>query len=123
MKFTLVAIVLATFMNFAFGQTEKIINKTVGDSFEMNYNADKFDAIFSSFSTEMQNALPLDKTKEFLSGLKTQAGKITKRQFVKYEQTYALYKTNFESYNQVINLLFLVDFFYQTQLILKVYVS
>ena len=44
----------------------------------------------------MQNALPLDKTKEFLSGLKTQAGKITKRQFVKYEQTYALYKTNFE---------------------------
>lgn len=96
MKFTLVAIVLATFMNFAFGQTEKIINKTVGDSFEMNYNADKFDAIFSSFSTEMQNALPLDKTKEFLSGLKTQAGKITKRQFVKYEQTYALYKTNFE---------------------------
>ena len=96
MKFFLVAIVLATFMNFAFGQTEKIINKTVGDSFEMNYNADKFDAIFSSFSTEMQNALPLDKTKEFLSGLKTQAGKITKRQFVKYEQTYALYKTNFE---------------------------
>ena len=44
----------------------------------------------------MQNALSLNKTKEFLTGLKTQARKITKRQFVKYEQSYASYKTNFE---------------------------
>ena len=83
-------------MNFAFGQAEKLINKSVADSFEMNYNTNNFDAIFSSFSTEMQNALPLDKTKEFLTDLKSQAGKITKRQFVKYEQSYASYKTNFE---------------------------
>lgn len=96
MKKYLVTILLSTLMNFAFGQTEKIINKTVADSFELNYNADNFDAIFSSFSTEMQNALPLGKTKEFLTGLKTQAGKITKRQFLKYEQSYASYKTNFE---------------------------
>lgn len=96
MKKSLVTIFLIIFMNFAFGQTEKISNKTVADSFETNYNADNFDAIFSSFSTEMQNALPLDKTKEFLTELKTQAGKITKRQFVKYEQTYASYKTNFD---------------------------
>jgi len=96
MKKYYVTILLTTFMNFAFGQTEKITYKTVADSFELNYNADNFDAIFSSFSSEMQNALPIDKTKEFLTGLKTQAGKITKRQFVKYEQTYASYKTNFE---------------------------
>ena len=87
---------MTTFVNFAFGQTEKIANKSVADSFEMNYNAGNFDVIFSYFSTEMQTALPLDKTKEFLTGLKTQAGKITKRQFVKYEKTYASYKTNFE---------------------------
>ncbi|MBM3418059.1 MAG: M23 family metallopeptidase [Bacteroidetes bacterium] len=92
----LITILLTTFINLAFGQTEKIANKNVADSFEANYNSDNFEAIFSSFSTEMQNALPLDKTKEFLTGLKTQAGKITKRQFVKYEQTYASYKTNFE---------------------------
>src|SRR5690606_29851222 len=36
------------------------------------------------------------KTIEFLDGLKKEAGKITKREFVKYEQTYASYKTNFE---------------------------
>ena len=96
MKKYLATILLLTFMNVAFGQIEKIANKSVADSFEMNYNADNFDAIFSSFSAEMQTALPLDKIKEFLIGLKTQAGKITKRQFVKYEQTYASYKTNFE---------------------------
>ena len=96
MKKYLAIVLLTTFMNFAFGQTEKIATKSVADSFEMNYNADNFDAIFSSFSTEMQNTLPLDKLKEFLTGLKTQAGKITKRQFVKYEQTYTSYKTNFE---------------------------
>jgi murein DD-endopeptidase MepM/ murein hydrolase activator NlpD len=91
-----ITILLATFMNFAFGQIEKIVYKTVAESFETNYNADNFDAIFASFSTEMQNFLPLNKTKEFLTGLKTQAGKIRKRQFVKYEQSYASYKTNFE---------------------------
>lgn len=96
MKKILVILLLTTTMKFAFAQTEKIANKTVADSFEMNYNAENFDAIFSSFSSEMQNALPLDKTKQFLTGLKTQAGKITNRQFVKYEQTYASYKTNFE---------------------------
>jgi len=89
-------ILLTIFMNLAFGQTEKIANKSVADSFETNYNSDNFEAIFSGFSIEMQNALPLDKTKEFLTGLKTQAGRITKKQFVKYEQSYASYKTNFE---------------------------
>ncbi|HEY6436115.1 MAG TPA: peptidoglycan DD-metalloendopeptidase family protein, partial [Ignavibacteriaceae bacterium] len=51
---------------------------------------------FAMFSTEMQSALPLDKTLEFLEGLKLQAGEIKKRQFVKYQQSYASYKTNFE---------------------------
>jgi murein DD-endopeptidase MepM/ murein hydrolase activator NlpD len=68
----------------------------VADAFEKNYNAENYDAIFSSFATVMQNALPHDKTIELLTGLKSQAGKITQRAFVKYEQSYASYKTNFE---------------------------
>ena len=83
-------------MKFSFGQVEKFANKAIADSFEFNYNADNFDAIFSCFSTEMKSALPFDKTKEFLEQLKMQVGKITKRQFVKYDQGYASYKTNFE---------------------------
>lgn len=96
MRKLILSILLTSVMTFAFGQSEKVSYKTVADNFEKNYNIDNFDAIFSSFSTEMQNALPIDKTKEFLAGLKTQAGKITKREFVKYEQSYASYKTVFE---------------------------
>jgi len=79
-----------------FGQTEKATYKTVADSFEANYNSGDFEAVFASFSQEMQAALPLGKTKDFFNELKQQAGKITKREFVKYEQTYASYKTTFE---------------------------
>ncbi len=96
MKKYAATILLISFIHIAFGQTEKISYKDVADNFEKNYNAGNYDTIFSSFSSVMQAALPLDKTKEFLTGLKAQAGKITKREFVKYEQTYASYKTNFE---------------------------
>lgn len=96
MKKYIVTILLSAFASFTFAQSEKIAYKSVAEAFEKNYNADNYDAIFSSFATVMQNALPHDKTIEFLSGLKSQAGKITKREFIKYEQSYASYKTNFE---------------------------
>lgn len=96
MKRTLTILILTLLTNFAFGQTEKATYKTVADAFEANYNSDNFEAIFANFAPEMQTALPLDKTKDFLNGLKQQAGKITNREFVKYEQTYASYKTTFE---------------------------
>lgn len=77
-------------------QIEKPSYKIVTDKFESYYNLEKIDSIFSLFSIEMQKALPKDKTAEFFSGLKSQAGQIVKRQFVKYQTTYAVYKTNFE---------------------------
>ncbi|MBN8578392.1 MAG: peptidoglycan DD-metalloendopeptidase family protein [Cytophagales bacterium] len=83
-------------VNLVSGQVEKAAYKTVADRFEANYNASNFEAIFENFSAEMQTALPLDKTKDFLTGLMLQAGKITRREFVKYEQSYASYKTTFE---------------------------
>ena len=46
-------------------QNEKATYKLVADSLELNYNAENFEAIFSSFSPEMQKALPLEKTKDF----------------------------------------------------------
>lgn len=93
---------IATFLTlmllttFAFGQTEKANYKIVSDNFEKNYNVNNYEGIFATFSLEMQNNLPLEKTIEFLKGLKSQAGNITKREFINYEQTYATYKTNFE---------------------------
>lgn len=88
---------LTLFLSNVFSQSEKAAFKTVADKFELQYNAGNYDTIFAMFSPEMKNALPLDKTKDFLAGLRSQAGQITKRQFVKYVNgTYASYKTNFE---------------------------
>lgn len=69
-------------------QTKKAVCKTIADRFEYNYNTSKYDSIFSMFSTDMQKALPLNKTIDFLTGLKSQAGQITKRQFIKYEMAH-----------------------------------
>ncbi|MCF6241572.1 MAG: peptidoglycan DD-metalloendopeptidase family protein [Bacteroidales bacterium] len=83
--------------NFVYSQTEKSESKTIAKTFEDNYNKNDYKAIFLMFSSEMQQALPVDKTIEFLTGLKSQAGKIIYRTFVKYENgTYASYKTTFE---------------------------
>lgn len=81
---------------FAFGQSEKENYKTVVNEFEKNYNSKDYEAIFSTFSQEMKDALPLDKAKEFFMGLNQQVGDIKEREFVRYEQSYAAYKTTFE---------------------------
>jgi len=94
-KLILITLTLLTIN--VFGQTENSTYKIVADKFVENYNGNDFKNIFDSFSIEMQSALPLDKTIDFLKGLKSQAGQITKRQFIKYVNgTYASYKTNFE---------------------------
>lgn len=91
---TLTALILIG--NYAYSQTEKLEYKIVTENFEKNYNQNEYKAIFSMFSPEMQQALPVGKTIGFLKGLKSQAGNITNRIFVKYENgTYASYKTTF----------------------------
>jgi len=97
MKKIFIFITLFFIGNFVYSQTEKSESKTVAKNFEDNYNKNDYEAIFIMFSSEMQKALPVDKTIEFLTGLKSQAGNITNREFVKYENgTYASYKTTFE---------------------------
>ena len=68
----------------------------VADQFEAFYNASAYDSIFSLFSEKMKEALPLESMKEFFTGMQTESGKITKRQFQHYKGSYASYKTNFE---------------------------
>jgi murein DD-endopeptidase MepM/ murein hydrolase activator NlpD len=96
MRKIFLTLTLALIISKIFGQTENSAYKKIADRFEAYYNSEKYDSIFAMFSTEMANYLPLDKTKEFLTGLNSQVGKITKRQFVNYQATYASYKTNFE---------------------------
>ena len=102
---TIILIVLTLIVNLSFGQTEKTANKVVTEKFVKNYNNNDYKAIFSMFADVMKEALPIDKITEFLKGLKSQAGNITNREFVKYENgTYASYKTTFERAVFVLNI-------------------
>lgn len=98
-----IILILLSISTVSLSQTESSKYKSASESFIANYNSGKFESIFENFSTDMQAALPLDKTKEFLSGLKQQVGKITNREFIKYENSYASYKTTFERALLVLN--------------------
>jgi len=105
MKISLyIILILLSISTVSLSQTESSKYKSASESFNANYNSGKFESIFEIFSTDMQAALPLDKTKEFLSGLKQQVGKITNREFIKYENSYASYKTTFERALLVLNI-------------------
>lgn len=97
MKKILLIITITLLHNLSFGQTESLNSKKVTEQFETFYNQNEYKSIFEMFSSETQKALPLEKISEFLSGLNSQAGKIVKRDFIKYQkETFALYKTDFE---------------------------
>ena len=90
-----ILLILIPFLSF--GQTEQETYKRVSAEFEEYYNSNEYQKVFELFSTEMKTFLPIEKTTDFVDGLKTQAGKIENREFIKYEKgTYASYKTNFE---------------------------
>ncbi|GAB3935682.1 peptidoglycan DD-metalloendopeptidase family protein [Mucilaginibacter myungsuensis] len=96
MKNILCLVLFLTGFTTAYAQTEKPANKTVGDNFEKFFNADDVQGIFDMYSPATAVALPLPKTTEFIKGLRAQMGKISKREFVGYTNSYATYKTTFE---------------------------
>ncbi len=82
---------------FGLFQNEKETSKKISAEFEKNYNSSEYQEIFEMFSDDMKTALPIEQTTDFFNGLNNQAGKITSREFIQYENgTYASYKTTFE---------------------------
>ena len=105
MKTTILSLLFTFLISNAFAQTETAAYKTIADKFELNYNNNNYDSVFLMFDAIMQNALPPEKTNEFLTGLKAQAGQIKKKQFIKYTKgTVATYKTNFENVLLALNI-------------------
>lgn len=78
-----------------FSDSEKPSEKKAADSFTEKFNSDDFQGIHEMFSPALQKSLTLDKTNEFLKGIKLGSGKIKKKQF----QGYA--KNSFASYTAV----------------------
>lgn len=97
--------VLALFLmtNLLFAQKENY--KIAIDNFQANFNTERYELIFNNFSPEMKQAMPIDQTKQFLTNLRNQVGKIEEREFVGYQQgTYATYKTKFERMILAVNI-------------------
>ena len=97
MKQLLFILITLLVVNNAFAQKENEISKTAANDFQEKYNANDYEGIYEMFANEMKNFMPHDKTLAFLRGLKSEAGIIKTKSFVRYEQAnVALYKTNFE---------------------------
>lgn len=97
MKIYILSTLTILLVNIAVAQQETTISKTVAAEFQKKYNTNDYEGVFIMFTKEMKNFMPHDKTLAFLSSLKTQAGSIKKRVFIKYPQAnVALYKTTFE---------------------------
>lgn len=100
----LFSLLIAIFItNVLFAQTE--IYKATMDDFQAKYNADKYNEIFNHFSPEMKQALPLVKTIQFFTSLKSTVGKMERKEFISYEkETYAKYKAKFEKAVLAVNI-------------------
>lgn len=97
MKHIIFILITLLVANNTFAQEQSEISKTIANKFQQKYNTNDYEGIFAMFASEMKNFMPHDKTLAFLSGLKSEAGDIKTKSFVKYEQSkVALYKTNFE---------------------------
>lgn len=81
--------------NLSFAQDDPY--SRAANFFLLNFNTGKYELIFESFSQEMKKAVPLENTKQFLTEVRNQAGKIDGLEFLNFQQgTYAAYKTSFE---------------------------
>jgi CubicO group peptidase (beta-lactamase class C family) len=83
------------FANISFSQSEKYNDAFA--LFKTHFNTNEFEQIFNAFSPEMQQALVLEDTKQFLNGLKSLAGNLNSGELIKVDDSgFALYKSNFE---------------------------
>ena len=68
----------------------------VGDlTFAEHFNQRDFKSVHKMFSVEMKQALPLAQLEEVLSKFSKQYGVITEKEFLRYENTYGIFKTEF----------------------------
>jgi len=97
MRILIISIALILTANITFAQTESEALKKISQEFREGYNTDSYESIFALFNPQMKKAVPQDALNNFLSGLKSQAGKIDLQEFVRYTNgSVALYKTTFE---------------------------
>lgn len=85
-------------------QAEPANYGTAVTKFTHYYNHDQPDSIFSMFSTELKNVLPLDNFKPTTIQLKSQYGNLLKTEFISISQSLAVYKATFQNSTFLLNL-------------------
>ena len=65
------------------------------ETFVEHFNQRDFKSVHKMFSVEMKQALPLAQLEEVLSQFSKQYGVITEKEFLRYENTYGIFKTEF----------------------------
>jgi pimeloyl-ACP methyl ester carboxylesterase len=88
----------------SFAQAEPLKYKAAVTFFETYYNSNLPDSIFSSFSPELKAALPQEKFNTTTTQLKSQIGSLLKTEFVKYNQSLAIYKATFQNATFLLNI-------------------
>lgn len=105
MKKTLFCIVTLLLAVKAIAQAEPAGYAKAMGRFMQYYNHDQPDSIFSMFSPQMKEALPIDKFKPTTIQLKSQYGNLIKTEFVKMSQSLAIYKAVFQNSTFFLNLI------------------
>ncbi|HXS36021.1 MAG TPA: alpha/beta hydrolase [Flavipsychrobacter sp.] len=96
MKKTFLILALLTNTVMVFAQTEPANYKAAMNNFKTYYNDQQPDSIFNMFSPKVQGISPLDKTKEMVTQLNSQLGKISTTEFITQKENTAIYKTTFD---------------------------
>jgi pimeloyl-ACP methyl ester carboxylesterase len=96
MKRIVLLLSVALFFARTYAQAEPANYAAVMAKFKHFYNAGHVDSIFSMFSPEMKNTLPLSTFNPSTEQLKTQYGELLKAEFVKYDGKLAVYKATFK---------------------------
>ena len=65
------------------------------ETFAEHFNQRDFKSVHKMFSVEMKQALPLAQLEEVLSQFSKQYGVITEKEFLRYENTYGIFKAEF----------------------------
>lgn len=92
----------------SFSQEKENYN-IVASQFIDLYNRDDYKGVFDMFNTDMQKALPQEKTNEFLADMKASLGVVNSFEFNKLQQDVAhVYKTTFSS-EELRDILFYLD--------------
>ncbi|MDP6416390.1 MAG: DUF3887 domain-containing protein, partial [Gammaproteobacteria bacterium] len=77
---------VVTELSMLFQKSEKIVEC---------FNKSDSKSVHEMFSVEMKQAIPLTQLEEFLSQTSKQYGVIKKKEFVRYENTYGIFKAEF----------------------------